>query len=145
MQRDGGPGGAGGAGNPTGGSFTGPSLQLEYIGRDARPYGHGYAYSGVVEVEDSEKTMLEFKTGAHYLEVELQAFNPSASNDDIALKLYMNNSLVYSDVLWNIQLYNSWPKLIIPAYTEIKVTAENVGSSTGRNVDVILEGRSYRG
>ena len=48
-------GGVGGAGNPVGGSFTGPAQALEIIG------DLGYAYSGAVGVGAGDVTMLSLQ------------------------------------------------------------------------------------
>jgi len=112
-------------------------LTLNIIGR------HCYAYSGVIGVT-SEVTLLEFRSPAAYIEAQLQEFNGSGSNDDIHFKMYMNDVLMYSSVLWNINRGHMWAKIIIPPYTEIKVTAENIQSGTSRDISVILEGIVYK-
>jgi len=50
-------GGVGGAGNPVGGSFTGPSLLMEYV------LDRCYCYSGAVQAATSNQTLMEFRTG----------------------------------------------------------------------------------
>ena len=51
---------------------------------------HCYAYSGIIGVSNSEKTMLLFNTNSEYLKVLSQPFNSTASNDDLTWKIYFN-------------------------------------------------------
>ena len=51
----------GGAGNPVGGSFTGPAEALEIVG------DHGLALSGLFSSNTSTYTMLNFTSGNYYL------------------------------------------------------------------------------
>jgi len=145
MQRDGGPGGAGGAGNPTGGSFTGPAEALELVG------DHCMAYSGIQAIgsagQDVPGTLLQFTTGNYYIDIKLQAMRgyPASVTHDYLWLVYLNGSVVYefydSDATFNENpIY-----LVIPAYTEVKVTAQNSTAGTNNNVGAAIAGRVYRG
>ena len=50
----------GGAGNPVGGSFTGPAEALEIIG------DHAYAYSGLKASSTAAANHLDFTSGNYY-------------------------------------------------------------------------------
>jgi len=117
-------GGVGGAGNPVGGSFTGPAEALEYTGLENN---HIYAYSGFVDAITGGTTALDFQTGSkstyatlHYTGV-IAKTNPAAGQRGNAL-VSMNGTditSVFVDVN-DIGGVNSID-LIIPPYTEVKV------------------------
>ena len=73
MQRDGGPGGAGGAGNPTGGSFTGPAEALEIVGN------HAYAYSGGIALNNETKLPYRSLQAIIYVWVKYNIPRPSVT------------------------------------------------------------------
>jgi len=104
---------------------------------------HVYAYSGVVGVSNSEKTMLLFNTNSEYLKVLSQPFNSTASNDDLTWKIYFNDVIVYEEVMWNISFNRISPRLVIPPFTTVKVTCENTGSATSRNACFVFSGEAY--
>ena len=144
MQRDGGPGGAGGAGNPVGGSFTGASASIDTVLQFA------YAYSGKVAVDDNETTLIESRTG-NFLFVgtwQPQYMVTSPSGDDYLFQVSLNDNIVASVILAAAADRDSFyrpVKLIIPAYTVVKMTAANVTNSDTNDVGGVLTGRTYRG
>ena len=147
MQRDGGPGGAGGAGNPTGGSFTGPAETLE-ITQD-----FAYAYSGGIALNNETKTTLEFTTGNFTFFSNTQLTGPTASlgaNQQVGLIISLNGVRVLlqqpmaNSSTGGVGLdYDSFA-IIIPPYTEVKV--EVVTNNTGSlSWFTTMTGRIYRG
>jgi len=147
MQRDGGPGGPGAGGNPTGGSFTGPAEALEIIG------DFGYAYSGAIPLNNETKTALEFKTGNFMIVSETQVTGRVAgmgASKELGLIISLNGT----KVLQQQQMTNTATGgmgmdydsfiIIIPPYTEVKV--ELYSNDTG-NIDfyATMTGRIYRG
>ena len=145
MQRDGGPGGAGGAGNPTGGSFTGPAEALEIIG------DHVYGYSGNVPTDDSETDLLNANSGNYYAAIKVlftYATDVPTAGDDFLVRIRFNNTIIYQTIIQHVQTQNG-PQtninLILPPYTGIRCTAENVTADTTYNQAVVIAGRIYRG
>ena len=142
MQRDGGPGSAGGAGNPTGGSFTGPAQALEIVGDFA------YAYSGIISDGASgsaASTMLKFTTGNFHFVGHLNFTDDVVSNDNMYLAMTLNDGTVINLVYRsgatgsdNLNPYN----VFIPSYTEVEI---KFGSSGTVNGTAWLVGRIYRG
>ena len=131
----------GGAGNPVGGSFTGPAEALEVIGN------HAYAYSGQVAVNDSETNFFSFTSGNYYTLADLQVFNFSNSSDDMQYKVYLNEGLVASwlpPTSTNLQEPPQPVSLLISPYTQVKITGINLGSSAGRNHTASITARIYR-
>ena len=132
----------GGAGNPVGGSFTGPAEALEVLG------DHAYAYSGNVSTTSSNTTMLKFTTGNYYfvggLEFHGDFAGVGASNT--VTRIVMNNTEIV-DTTHTTQQDNTlqdYPiQIIIPAYTEVEVTfAQAAGTYV---FQATLVGRIYRG
>ena len=145
MQRDGGPGGAGGAGNPVGGSFTGPAQALEITG------DFGYAYSGAINLDNETKTFLEFRTGNFIYNSVTQLtgiYANMAGGKQLRLIISMNGAVVLnhspstSSALAPFD-YDAF-YLIMPPYTEVKV--EVLTTDTGQlDFFVTMTGRIYRG
>ena len=104
---------------------------------------HCYAYSGVVGVDNNETTMLLFNTNSEYVKVLAQPFNSTNSNDDLTVKIYFNDIIVYEEVMWNISFNRISPRLIIPPFTTVKVTFQNTQTSTTRNACFVFSGEAY--
>jgi len=143
VQRDGGPGGAGGAGNPVGGSFTGPAQALDIYGDFAAAYSGEIVATG--STGGATVKMLDFTSG-NYLFVGFLNFSndmDGASVISLAMELNGNNVLVMSEdnsATDTPMRYN----IIIPAYTEVSVKW-GVSSGTDVKATAILTGRIYRG
>ncbi len=147
MQRDGGPGGPGAGGNPTGGSFTGPAEALEIIGN------HAYAYSGLFAASTSEQTALSFTSGNYYLVGYLQ-LNASVDDDspaDVSLtsvKVSFNGASIFILVTGNSihrAAMSVRQKIIIPSYTEVVAILDSENVAADQFGSVVLTGRIYRG
>ena len=134
--------GGGGAGNVAGGANpSGTGSTLNYIGN------HVYGISGIVGVNNSEVSLMEFTTsGDAYLKVDIQIMNGSGSNDDMRYKVLLNNEIVGS---WYYTSASNIPepanpyKLIIPAGSKVKIIAENIQSSSDRDHTATITGRVY--
>jgi len=138
MQRDGGPG-AGGAGAPLGGSFTGPADALEITG------DHAYAYSGIIENSSSTPvTYLKFSTGNFYFVGEVAFFTTEGGNSDTFLELHLNGGVIvkgrYSTAA-NLNLEQATP-IVIPSYTDFEGL---LGTDVTQDLTMIMTGRIYRG
>ena len=146
MQRDGGPGGAGGAGNPTGGSFTGPAEALEIIG------DHAYAYSGQITLNNNSVTQLLFTNGNFYMVAKYQFFvdiEALGSNRVIGFEIKLNDSLIieskyYSSAALSVADIDMPINVIIPPYTAVEITGVTDNPSD-INSFATLTGRIYRG
>lgn len=139
-------GGVGGAGNPVGGSFTGPAEALEIEGDFA------YAYSGFFIASTTIQTVLKFTTGNYLFYGTLQLNGP-VDDDNPALtsigeaNISMNGAGIA--ILTNVTADAGSPNtatqdLIIPAYTEIQVDVVSSGNEGDHYGSVIITGRIYR-
>jgi hypothetical protein len=132
----------GGAGNPVGGSFTGPAEALEIIG------DHAYAYSGEILVDQTTPKFFDFTSGNYYFVGEIQ-FNyyDVVGDDDMRYELKFNGNLVQSYFVGNAKVYTSPDgvmPIIIPPYTEVEATGYNDSSTNGRKNIASIVGRIYR-
>jgi len=132
----------GGAGNPVGGSFTGPAEALEIVG------DHCFAYSGSIlnsSTGGPNNTALKFTSGNFYAVTEISWVSDSAdTGQDEFFRITMNGQTVwdgkfnFAEVATNEQ---PLPFLISP-YTEVEVLWGM--TSDARNVTVALVGKIYR-
>ena len=141
-------GGGGGGGGPVGfaNSFTGPATALEIIGE------HAYAYSGLIESSTSSVTYLEFTSGSYYFVGMLQFNSPVEEADptvgvEAVCKIALNGTGI-AMIKGNTDLANEEgtisQNLIIPPYTEVKVTVDCHAGIADRAGSVNLVGRIYR-
>ena len=138
-------GGVGGAGNPVGGSFTGPAEALEIIG------DQGYAYSGAVGVGSGDVTMLSFTTGNYTFTGRVYTGYCAQTNitDDMSFAVYLNGGLIsarYLDTSKESNVINmNYHTIVIPPYTEVRVACSNISSQTDRDMACIMTGEIIRG
>ena len=136
----------GGAGNPVGGSFTGPAEALEVIGN------HGYAYSGLFAANTTEQTALNFTSGNYYLVGQVQV-NTAIDDDNpenvtsTSLNIKFNGASIMiigsgGDVTRSKLSIKS--KIIIPPYTEVEAILDNGAIEADNYASVTIVGRIYR-
>ena len=106
---------------PVNASVVSTGKSIRYIG------DHCYAYSGLISVASSqgEVTLLEDTSGSGFI----------VGNELIGMAYHVHN------------LRDSTPDetvpVLIPPFTRIKLTAENLTADTGRNQSASLVGRVY--
>ena len=120
-------------------TFTGPQQGLTVIG------DYAYAYSGVLGIDTTETTMLEFTTGSEIIVAEFNFTVTERTGDQLFGNIYMNGLKLATS--WSGLSTNngepSYPiKLIIPPLTTIKVTGDNITAAT-REFAVTMIGRVY--
>jgi len=144
MGLDGGGGGGGGILGVTG-SFTGPGETLEIVG------DHAFGYSGVIGITTTESNLLSFRTGNFYFVGTVQFMYAANANDPFKYRIYLNEAIVaqYGVAMSGDYSQNETGpeqdivRIIIPPYTDVKMTAENDGSGTTDQC-VACQGRIYR-
>jgi len=133
--------GGGGAGNTQGSNPAGTGTSLNYVG------DHAYGYSGSVDVDNTETTLLRFATGGLYIvgSWTYQGFEPTG--DDYKFTVILDNQEV-SAILFpgvsNISgIVQDNINILIPPYTEVTFTAQNITDTTANLVGVTFSGRVY--
>lgn len=120
-------------------SVAATGLGIRYIGQ------HCYAYSGEVAVANTELALLEF-TSSGIIVGQVQLGSRAAENEDYEFRIYFNDNVVFSAIFGN-QSQNeigSWPiPIIIPPYTNVKVTLDNIADTDSRVWTVGITGRVY--
>jgi len=150
MQRDGGPGGPGAGGNPTGGSFTGPAEALEIIG------DHAYAYAALAGANAASITRLDFTSGNYYFVGRLTcngscdtAVGGVGNGNTTAFSLSFNGTEVVrmktETEITGPEESTVYNDIIIPPYTEVKLTSISNSTRVDRKTSCLLTGRIYRG
>jgi len=123
-----------GAGNP----FTGTALALEYTG------DHCFAYSGVSSIDGTEATQLEFTSSSHYIVADI-LFSSMSTDKQYLHKVYFNNSIVQEFVSWIGGGRRSFViRVVMPAYTDVKCTSENITDNVASDQACSIVGRVYR-
>jgi len=133
----------GGAGNPVGGSYTGPAETLEIIG------DHCYCTATPVSSAGSsaDTTAVSFETGNFYVHFDYIGFtNTETSTTRTAfVDMFLNGTRIWQSRYNNTQnMRSDQPlRLIIPPYTsfEFKVGQADGTATWGIN----MTGRIYRG
>ena len=135
----------GGAGNPVGGSFTGPAEALEVVG------DHAYAYGGLFQSSTTETRELSFTTG-NFLFVGVFQLNgpvdddaPGSINKSMA-KLSLNGTpiCIIANGAGDSGPFDIQQNIIIPPNTEVKVDVVSDGNESDRYGSVTITGRIYR-
>ena len=138
----------GGAGNPVGGSFTGPAEALEIAG----DFAYAYNETGTAQLQSITNT-LDFTTGNYLFvgqwtacgNVNKDGVSSTGGIDQFYLKL--NGTTVMSlrtdTGEEDMQSYTTVP-IIIPAYTQVEVAANCTVNNDNWVVSNTLTGRIYR-
>jgi hypothetical protein len=133
--------GGGGSPNVAGSSNpSGTGTGLNHIGN------HAYAYSGLIGIDDSGATMLDFSTGSSYVNAVFDYGNSTTSGDDIQFKINLNGeTIMVTHTRGPVNSGNAGlqPNLILPPFSRIQITGTNFGSSTERLCVVAIVGRVY--
>jgi len=109
---------------------------------------HAYAYSGVVSVNNSETELLQFNTNSEYIVGNWFAnFNqltadPLAS-EDFRFILYLNDIQIAIMETADSQqaTRNTIQNIIIPPFTNVRITGRNYTGSVTEPCGVVLTGK----
>jgi len=133
-------GGVGGAGNPVGGSFTGPAEALEIV------LDRVYAYSGAISIDvgsTADHTMLKFTTGNYVCKAFLDWHSEATGTPDEFVIIKLNGSIIVSTAYSHA--YHSSAdqatRIIIPSYTEVECL---FGSHSATTATMTLTGKRYK-
>tara|TARA_Y100000310_G_C19991256_1_gene494227 strand:+ start:40 stop:474 length:435 start_codon:yes stop_codon:yes gene_type:complete len=140
-------GGGPGGGGPVGfaNSFTGASSALEYMGE------HAYAQSGPFAKDTNEHTMIEYQQGSRYFVGTISFHgttdmsNPSNGNIS-AFNVSFNDAsifLVKTDSSDENSPHSLTTPIIIPPYTEVKITGQDYSGGDAGDTSITMTGRIY--
>jgi len=146
-------GGVGGAGNPVGGSFTGPAEALEIVG--TRDTTFCYAYSGGIPAAAVTQTWLSFTTGNYVAAVTFQVNTPVKADTPLDVSglvavIKMNGNVICNLVCDPQSAPNAilptsvTQDLIIPSYTEVAVEVTTDAEDLDDIGSAVMTGRIYR-
>ena len=127
---------------PVGASVVSTGLGIRYVGNWA------YSYSGILGIDNTETSMLEFISGSGVIIADIQPFYAEGSGgNSYFYQLYLNDIVVLgfaSDGAVNPFGYGTTEiKVIIPPFTKVKFTAQNAASGDSNDQAVTLSGRVY--
>jgi len=105
-----------------------------------------YAFSGVKSINGTEATLLEFETNTEYLDAIIQFNYVQAVSENFFYRIYFNDTLVQGYLTGDSSIYTSPDNLIpiiIPPFTAVKLTAENVTDNNARVQLVSIKAEAY--
>ena len=121
---------------------AGAGLDLNYTGN------HVYAYSGEVSFDDNVTDALNFTTSNKTTVLAMMVMTNDYDADDFRYNLLLNNisiaqarfvNITQTDLTLPIQLLN----IVIPPYTNVKLTFQNVTDAGTHTAYGILSGKIY--
>ena len=109
-----------------------------------------YAYSGKITVADSEVTLLEFDTQTGLVKMRWEwnytSTSDTISTDDFTFRCYLNDLLITAVVSSVSDRFNEATKykmFLVPPLTAVKITAENMNTSSNNYCYSSITGRVY--
>jgi len=117
-------------------------LELQYT-QDNRQC---YAYSGSVDVTNTETDLLHMDVGSGFIVAMVQFNYIESSGDDFKYSIYLNDLVVQGYFVGGsgaTTTADNFVKLLVPPHTTVRCTAQNITSSTGRAQAVSFIGRVY--
>jgi len=104
---------------------------------------HCYAYSGIFSVADTETTLIQFNTQSEYIVASI-IFNSQTNEKNFSHKIYFNDVVVQEFLsLHSGGRKNNDLEMIIPPFTDVKLTSDNVQDGSAKNQIVSLIGKAY--
>jgi len=107
-----------------------------------------FAYSGIIDIDNNDVTLLNFVTGPSFLKGELHINNGSGSGDDMRYYVYFNDEAITQIYAGTSDVFNQFQfplEYIIPPFTKVLITGRNVGSGSLRAHNANLTGKVYSG
>jgi len=121
-------------------SIAATGLGIRYIGDFA------YAYATMTDVSDSETTLIESTTGSGIIVGQCQFGYGEQTGEDFRYLIYFNDQIIMNQVVsgtTDTPIGPMFYKLVIPPFTKVKMTAENLSSSNAREQTALVTGRVY--
>ena len=112
----------------SGQTLTGNALQFTDDNK------HAYVFSGQIGLTNTINDLLSFTTNSEYLNSKIQVTNGSGAGDDFIYEIKFNGVVVCN---WYYNSVDTPPEqpfsLIIPPFTLVEITGDNLGGATARN------------
>jgi len=103
---------------------------------------HCYAYSGEIQVDDTATTLLEFKTNSEYILARVQFNINDGAGEAYQHLIYFNNVVIQGyKARWYENLH--YLDIVIPPFTLVTLTSDNVEDSDSRTCIVSLTGKTF--
>ena len=112
-------------------------LSLNYIG------GHAYAHSGAIDVDNNATTIIEGNTGAHYIVSEITCNAAEDLSAEYMFLIYLDNVQVMGIQTENDSNIANRYKMIIPPFSNLKITAQNVSNTSSNGMCAVVTGKVY--
>jgi len=127
---------------PISASVVSRGLGLRYVGNFV------YAYSQPVSIAATETALIDTTSGSGLIKCNVVFQYATQGSQDFQYRIYLNNLLIFNQFLENIAGDNKVKflfaiPLIIPPYTEIKCTAQNITATDIESQACNLTGRVY--
>jgi len=125
---------------PVSAGIASPGFSIRYIGNWA------YAYSGVIGVPNVETTLVESTSGSGIIVGRVQFAYGDQTGENFKYKVFFNDLEIMSNVTSGTTDTPTGPAfygIIIPPFTIVKLTAENLSAVQARDQSVLLTGRVY--
>jgi len=110
---------------------------------------HCYAYSGAIANDGgNETTLLNFSTNSEYIKGTIQTGTSHTGDhsDTFRFRIYFNDIAVYDFLDDGAQFYvdpHIPINLVIPPFTDVKVTGDNTASTAVKVIMAILTGEAF--
>ena len=116
---------------------TGPGIR--YIG------DHAYAYSGVITVNNTTTTLLDFTTGVGYIVAKYQPSVNTDTSDNMFFKLLLNSVEIQATLIGSTTSNSPYEEveILIPPLTRCVINCVNDSTATGRSCSAVFQGRVY--
>jgi len=105
---------------------------------------HAYAYSGIIGVTNTVSNLLDFKTNTEYIVGQIQFFYSEHVEPDFDYTLKINGVIVtkfFVNDKFDADL--NWFPIIIPPFSQVLLTAQNIADTDSVDQSVIFTGKAY--
>jgi len=111
-------------------------LELTIVNNDA------YAYSGILSINNTETDLLNFRTGNKTIKAKIQFFYAADNSDNYLYKVYFNEVAAFAYIVGDADSHflPSQIPVIIPPYTKVRCTADNISASNAINQACLFVG-----
>ena len=99
-----------------------------------------------MSIDDNETDMVNFSSGSGYIVGQVMFNYVANTGEDFMFRIYFNNIQVQGNIQGKHDYdakFESDIKIIIPPFTAVRLTGQNLTNNTGRDMIASLTGRVY--